>query len=206
LTDIFWQCVFATQLHNRLVASVNNASFLAHLEKVRDQPMHEHTALSGGMTGSSLLNIVMFLLNYAFIITLCSLMFCIFEFHIAPFSDPIKPEVDIGDIPNTKGEAKNGSWVLVSCDIAGGNMEEISGIDDENYVMVNEDDIVDAIATFVARCILEDPKSKVFLCSKIDTSSSVLLRHLIVLFFSRNYHRRSCKRVRLSSMFLLLTL
>ncbi|CAM0875284.1 unnamed protein product [Alopecurus aequalis] len=103
-------------LHNRLVASVNNASFLANLEKIRDKPMHPHTALSG--------------------------------------------EVDIGDIPNTKGEGKNGSWVLVSCDTAGGNLEEISGIDDENYVMVNEDDIVDAIANFVARCILEDPKSK----------------------------------------------
>ncbi|XP_051178817.1 uncharacterized protein [Lolium perenne] len=106
-------------LHNRLVATVNNASFLAHLEKVRDEPMHPHTALSGGMT-----------------------------------------EVEVGDTPDTKGEGKNGSWVLVSCDTAGGNMEEISGIDNENYVMVNEDDIVDALATFVARCILEDPKSK----------------------------------------------
>ncbi|KAI4998467.1 hypothetical protein ZWY2020_053809 [Hordeum vulgare] len=107
-------------LHNRLVASVNNAGFLAHLEKVRDEPLHQHTKLSiGGVT-----------------------------------------EVDIGDIPYTKGEGKNGSWLLVSCDTAGGNLEEISGIDDENYVMVNDDDIVDAIATFVARCILEDPKSK----------------------------------------------
>ncbi|EMS45745.1 hypothetical protein TRIUR3_01046 [Triticum urartu] len=107
-------------LHNRLVASVNNAGFLAHLEKVRDEPLHQHTKLSiGGVT-----------------------------------------EVDIGDIPYTKDEGKTGSWLLVSCDTAGGNLEEISGIDDENYVMVNEDDIVDAIATFVARCILEDPKSK----------------------------------------------
>lgn len=64
--------------------------------------------------------------------------------------------MDIGDIPYTKDEGKTGSWLLVSCDTAGGNLEEISGIDDENYVMVNEDDIVDAIATFVARCILED--------------------------------------------------
>uniref|UniRef100_A0ACD5WAT4 Uncharacterized protein n=1 Tax=Avena sativa TaxID=4498 RepID=A0ACD5WAT4_AVESA len=106
-------------LHTRLVASVNNASFLSYLEKARDEPIHEHTALSGGMT-----------------------------------------EVDIGDITNTKGEGKNGSWVLVSCDTAGSNMEEISGIDNENYVMVNDNDIVDALATFVARCILEDPKSK----------------------------------------------
>jgi hypothetical protein len=90
--------------------------------------------------------------------------------------------VDIGDIPNAKGEGKNGSWVLVSCDTAGGNMEEISGIDDENYVMVNEDDIVDAIATFVARCILEDPKSKVFYVQKFEISSSELLRHLTVVF------------------------
>jgi hypothetical protein len=74
--------------------------------------------------------------------------------------------VEVGDTPDTKGEGKNGSWVLVSCDTAGGNMEEISGIDNENYVMVNEDDIVDALATFVARCILEDPKSKVYFIFK----------------------------------------
>jgi hypothetical protein len=70
-------------------------------------------------------------------------------------------EVEVADVPDKLGNGKKGSWVLVTCDTAGANLEEISGIDDENYVIINEDDIVDGIATFVARCILEDPKSKV---------------------------------------------
>ena len=69
--------------------------------------------------------------------------------------------MEIGDIPDKMGNGKKGSWVLVAIDTAGAILEEISGIDDENYVMINEDDIVDSIATFVARCIIEDPMSKV---------------------------------------------
>ncbi|RLN39361.1 uncharacterized protein C2845_PM01G31250 [Panicum miliaceum] len=107
-------------LYNRLLAAVNNASFLAHLEKLQDESAHQHAELSSGnMT-----------------------------------------EVEVGDIPDKMGDGKKGSWVLVACDTAGANLEEISGIDNKNYVIINEDDIVDGIATFVARCILEDPKSK----------------------------------------------
>uniref|UniRef100_A0A0D9ZC37 Uncharacterized protein n=1 Tax=Oryza glumipatula TaxID=40148 RepID=A0A0D9ZC37_9ORYZ len=107
-------------LHNRLVAAVNNASFLAQLEKIRDESMHQQTELSpDNMT-----------------------------------------ELDVADIPYTEGGGKNGSWVLVACDKPGANMEEISGIDNENYVLVNDDDIIDGMTSFIARCILEDPKSK----------------------------------------------
>ncbi|KAJ1294002.1 hypothetical protein BS78_01G112800 [Paspalum vaginatum] len=107
-------------LNNRLLAAVNNASFLAHLEKLQDESERQHTELSSGnMT-----------------------------------------EVEVGEIPDKMGNGKKGSWVFVACDTAGTNLEEISGIDDENYVIINEDDIVDGIASFVARCILEDPKSK----------------------------------------------
>lgn len=107
-------------LYNRLMAAVNNVSFLAHLEKLQDESARQLNELtSGDMT-----------------------------------------EVEAADIPDKAGNGKKGLWVLVPCDTAGSNLEEISGIDDENYVIVNEDDIVDGIAAFVARCILEDPKSK----------------------------------------------
>lgn len=75
----------------------------------------------------------------------------------------MKAGVQIGDVPNTVASGKNGSWVFLSCDSSIGNLEENSGIDNESYVIVNEEDIVDGIATFVARCIIEDPKSKVHL-------------------------------------------
>ena len=60
--------------------------------------------------------------------------------------------MEIGDIPDKMGNGKKGSWVLVASDTAGANLEEVSGIDDESYVIINEDDIVDGIATFVATC------------------------------------------------------
>jgi len=100
------------QLYNQLMAAVNNASFLARLEKLQDESAFQHAELSSGnMT-----------------------------------------EVEIGDIPDKMGNGKKGSWVLVASDTAGANLEEISGIDDESYVIINEDDIVDGIASFVATC------------------------------------------------------
>ena len=74
------------------------------------------------------------------------------ELYSFPFGAFIEPEVEIGDIPDKMGNGKKGSWVLVASDTAGANLEEISGIDDESYVIINEDDIVDGIATFVATC------------------------------------------------------
>ena len=74
------------------------------------------------------------------------------ELNPFPFGAFIEPEVEIGDIPDKMGNGKKGSWVLVASDTAGANLEEISGIDDESYVIINEDDIVDGIATFVATC------------------------------------------------------
>jgi hypothetical protein len=91
----------------------------------------------------------------------------------------VEPEVEIGDIPDKMGEGKKGSWVLIARDTAGANLEEISGIDDENYVIISEDDIVDGIATFVARCILEDPKSKVLASLNSFRGLSRIDEHLI---------------------------
>ncbi|WVZ60210.1 hypothetical protein U9M48_010261, partial [Paspalum notatum var. saurae] len=126
-------------LYNRLLAAVNNASFLAHLEKLQVESERQHTELSSGnMT-----------------------------------------EVEVGDVPDKMGNGKKGSWVLVACDTAGTNLEEISGIDDENYVIVNEDDIVDGIASFVARCILEDPKSKSLSPAQLQKGMLYKSRHVL---------------------------
>jgi hypothetical protein len=47
-TDIHFDCDFVMQLYNRLLAAVNNASFLAHLEKLQDESAHLDTELSSG--------------------------------------------------------------------------------------------------------------------------------------------------------------
>ncbi|XP_010926427.1 uncharacterized protein [Elaeis guineensis] len=51
-------------------------------------------------------------------------------------------------------------WVWVTHDIVPGCLEEVSGIDNENYVIISEENVIDGIADFIARCILENPKSK----------------------------------------------
>lgn len=42
------------------------------------------------------------------------------------------------------------------------NIEEKSGIDNESYVIVSEEHVVDGVATFMARCILANPNALVY--------------------------------------------
>ena len=41
------------------------------------------------------------------------------------------------------------------------NVEERSGIDNENYVIISEAHVVDGVANFMAKCILSNPKAQV---------------------------------------------
>lgn len=41
------------------------------------------------------------------------------------------------------------------------HVEEPSGIDDENYVVVTEEHVVDGVANFMVKCILSNPKALV---------------------------------------------
>ncbi|XP_031493048.1 uncharacterized protein LOC116259395 [Nymphaea colorata] len=51
-------------------------------------------------------------------------------------------------------------WVLVTGEVAPNAVEEFSGIDDESYLIVNEQHVVDGIANFMATCIVLNPKSR----------------------------------------------
>ena len=42
-----------------------------------------------------------------------------------------------------------------------GKVEEMSGIDNESYVLVSEEHVVDGIANFMAKCIVSSPKARV---------------------------------------------
>ncbi|XP_042508566.1 uncharacterized protein LOC122084408 [Macadamia integrifolia] len=48
-------------------------------------------------------------------------------------------------------------WVWVSDEVV---TEEWSGLDNENYVIVGEEHVVEGVANFMARCILSNPKAK----------------------------------------------
>ncbi|PKA49130.1 hypothetical protein AXF42_Ash010815 [Apostasia shenzhenica] len=66
-------------------------------------------------------------------------------------------------------------WVLVNHDMAPDILEEASGIDKENYVVISEENVVDGIANFIARCILENPKSKVISPQELQKAVSKAL-------------------------------
>ncbi|XP_047313420.1 uncharacterized protein LOC124916711 [Impatiens glandulifera] len=51
-------------------------------------------------------------------------------------------------------------WVWVTDEMVPSNVEELSGIDDENYVVVTQEHVVDGVANFMARCILSNPKTQ----------------------------------------------
>ncbi|XP_049380103.1 uncharacterized protein LOC125844808 [Solanum stenotomum] len=51
-------------------------------------------------------------------------------------------------------------WVWVTEDMVPGNLEERSGIDNENYVIISEEYVVDAVANFMARCVVSNSKAQ----------------------------------------------
>ncbi|KAI3808322.1 hypothetical protein L1987_24271 [Smallanthus sonchifolius] len=51
-------------------------------------------------------------------------------------------------------------WIWVSDEMVHGNVEEKSGIDNENYVVIRQEQVVDSIASFMARCVMLNPKAK----------------------------------------------
>lgn len=51
-------------------------------------------------------------------------------------------------------------WVLVTHDMAPDNLEEVSAIDNDTYVIISKENVIDGIANFIARCIFENPISK----------------------------------------------
>lgn len=51
-------------------------------------------------------------------------------------------------------------WIWVTDEMVHGNLEEKSGIDNENYIVINQEQVVDGIANFMARCILLNPNAK----------------------------------------------
>lgn len=52
-------------------------------------------------------------------------------------------------------------WVWVTDEMVPGNVEEWSGIDNENYIVVSEEHVVDGVANFMARCIMSNSKARV---------------------------------------------
>lgn len=70
-------------------------------------------------------------------------------------------DLQVDEILINVGMEEPSLWIWVSDEMVHGNTEEKSGIDNENYIVINQEQVVDGIANFMARCILLNPKAKV---------------------------------------------
>ncbi|XP_057809632.1 uncharacterized protein LOC131024071 [Salvia miltiorrhiza] len=76
-----------------------------------------------------------------------------------PFHEPSGADLERAEVLINMDHEEPSWWVWVTDDMVPKNTEEKSGIDNENYVIVTEEHVVDGVATFMARCILANPKS-----------------------------------------------
>ncbi|CAK9184539.1 unnamed protein product [Ilex paraguariensis] len=66
-------------------------------------------------------------------------------------------------------------WVWVTDEMVPSNVEEWSGIDNENYVLISEEHVVDGVANFMARCMLSNPKAQSMTPEALQKSKCVVL-------------------------------
>ncbi|KAM0948909.1 hypothetical protein DsansV1_C06g0064661 [Dioscorea sansibarensis] len=77
-----------------------------------------------------------------------------------PFREASGADLKAMEVLINVGHDEPSWWVWVTNDMVPNNLEEMSEIDKENYVIVSEDSVVDGIANFMARCIISNPKSQ----------------------------------------------
>ncbi|KAK9062140.1 hypothetical protein SSX86_019326 [Deinandra increscens subsp. villosa] len=69
-------------------------------------------------------------------------------------------DVQLDEILINVGREEPSLWIWVSDEMVHGNVEEKSGIDNENYIVISQEQVVDGIANFMAKCVLLNPKAK----------------------------------------------
>ncbi|XP_059631840.1 uncharacterized protein LOC132274548 [Cornus florida] len=77
-----------------------------------------------------------------------------------PFKDVSGADLQSSEILINVDLEEPSWWVWVTDEMVPSNVEERSGIDNESYVIVTEEQVVDGVANFMARCILSNPKAQ----------------------------------------------
>ncbi|KAK9945786.1 hypothetical protein M0R45_011285 [Rubus argutus] len=77
-----------------------------------------------------------------------------------PFKVATGSDLEAAEILINVDQEEPSWWVWVTEDMLPGNVEERSGIDNESYVIVSEEHVVDGIADFMAKCIMSNPKAR----------------------------------------------
>ncbi|OMO55526.1 hypothetical protein COLO4_35945 [Corchorus olitorius] len=77
-----------------------------------------------------------------------------------PFKEATGDDMHSAEVLINVDQKEPSWWVWVTDEMVPSNVEEWSGIDDENYIVVTEDHVVDGVANFMAKCILSNPKAQ----------------------------------------------
>lgn len=77
-----------------------------------------------------------------------------------PFKEATEVDYQSADILINVDSKEPSWWVWVADETDPINFEECSGIDDESYLIISEEHVVDGVANFMARCIMSNPKAR----------------------------------------------
>ncbi|TQD91098.1 hypothetical protein C1H46_023332 [Malus baccata] len=77
-----------------------------------------------------------------------------------PFKPATESDLEKAEVLIKVDNEEPSWWVWITDDMIPGKVEERSGIDDENYVVVSEEHVVDGVANFMAKCIVSNPKAR----------------------------------------------
>lgn len=76
-----------------------------------------------------------------------------------PFKEATEVDYRSADILINVDSKEPSWWVWVTDDTDPINIEEWSGIDDDSYLIISEEHVVEGVANFMARCIMSNPKA-----------------------------------------------
>ncbi|KAK4352803.1 hypothetical protein RND71_028321 [Anisodus tanguticus] len=77
-----------------------------------------------------------------------------------PFKEPTGSDMETAEHLVNMSLEEPSWWVWVTEEMVPSNFEERSEIDNENYVIISEEYVVDAVANFMARCIVSNSKAR----------------------------------------------
>ncbi|EXB38418.1 hypothetical protein L484_022318 [Morus notabilis] len=77
-----------------------------------------------------------------------------------PFKVATGTDLETAEVLINVDQEEPSWWVWVTEEMVPNNVEERSGIDNDSYVVVTEEHVVDGVANFMAKCIISNPKAQ----------------------------------------------
>ncbi|XAR62793.1 hypothetical protein NMG60_11017673 [Bertholletia excelsa] len=87
-----------------------------------------------------------------------------------PFKEASEVDLQSAEVLINLDHEEPSWWVWVTDKMVPNEVEEMSGIDNENYLVISEEQVVDGVANFMARCILSNPRSLILTPEELQKS------------------------------------